>query len=55
LTEEAKEKAETVKKMYLSKEPEYSVREIGKALNVSLRTLYKYLDYTGVKKKGGVI
>jgi DNA invertase Pin-like site-specific DNA recombinase len=42
-------------KMYLSKEPEYSVREICRALGISLRTFYRYLDFAGVKRKGGIV
>lgn len=51
LSEAAKKKAEQVKKMYLSKDPVYSAREIGSILNISTRTLYKYLDFCGIELK----
>ncbi|GHU83043.1 resolvase [Bacteroidia bacterium] len=51
LTPEAEKKADSAKKLYLSKEPIYSVREISKMLNISTRTLYNYLTYNGVKLK----
>ena len=51
LSETAKKKAEQVKKMYLSKDPIYSVREIGSILNISTRTLYKYLDFCDIELK----
>jgi DNA invertase Pin-like site-specific DNA recombinase len=54
LSDEAKEKARMVKKMYLSTSPEYSVREICKALEITSRTLYKYLEFTGTEKRGGI-
>ncbi|GHT35671.1 hypothetical protein AGMMS49574_25590 [Bacteroidia bacterium] len=37
------------KKLYLSKEPIYSVREIAKMLNISTRTLYNYLAYREIE------
>jgi DNA invertase Pin-like site-specific DNA recombinase len=55
LSEKAKNTAKNTAKLYCSKNPEYSVREIARILNISLRTLYKYLEYEGVKKKGGII
>jgi DNA invertase Pin-like site-specific DNA recombinase len=55
ISEEATKTAHMVKKMYESKDPEYSVREICRTLNVSVKTLYKYLDIAGGKKKGSII
>ena len=52
LSDEAKKKAKTAKKMYLSKDPAYSVREICATIGFSKKTLYKYLDYEGVERKG---
>lgn len=49
LSEAAKKKAEQAKKMYLSKDPSYSAGEIASILNISTRTLYRYLRYLGVK------
>lgn len=49
LSEAAKKKAEQAKKMYLSKDPFYSAGEIASILNISTRTLYRYLRYLGVK------
>ena len=51
LSEAAKKKAEQAKKMYLSKDPFYSVKEISSILNLSTRTLYKYLRLAGVTLK----
>ena len=49
LSAAAKEKAKTVKKMYLSNE--YSVREIARTVGITPVTLYNYLGYMGVKQK----
>lgn len=51
LSDEAKKKAEQAKKLYQSKDPLYSVREIASILNISTRTLYKYLRVAGVEPK----
>lgn len=51
LSNEAKKKAEQAKKMYLSRDPLYSAREIASILNISTRTLYKYLRFVGVEPK----
>lgn len=51
LSNEAKKKAEQAKKMYLSRAPLYSAREIASILNISTRTLYKYLRFVGVDPK----
>jgi DNA invertase Pin-like site-specific DNA recombinase len=55
ISEEAMKTAHMAKKMYESKEPQYSVREICSALNISFRTFYKYLDLVGTKKRGSAI
>jgi DNA invertase Pin-like site-specific DNA recombinase len=55
ISEEAMKTAHMAKKMYESKEPQYSVREICGALNISFRTLYKYLDIVGSQKRGSDI
>jgi DNA invertase Pin-like site-specific DNA recombinase len=55
LLPEAQEKAKRAQKLYLSKEPEYSVREICSMLGISIKTLYKYLDFTKTLLKGGTI
>lgn len=54
LSNEAKKKAEQAKKMYLSREPLYSAREICSILHISTRTLYKYLRYTGIEPKSSL-
>jgi DNA invertase Pin-like site-specific DNA recombinase len=54
ITEEAMKTAQMAGKLYQSKTPEYSVREICETLKISFKTLYKYLDIIGVKKKGSV-
>lgn len=45
----AKKKAEQAAKMYQSKEPTYSVREICAILNISSRTFYRYLRSVGIE------
>jgi len=55
LTEKTKKKAGLVKQMYLSENPVYSVDVISKELDISTRTVYKCLEYAGVKLRGGVI
>jgi DNA invertase Pin-like site-specific DNA recombinase len=55
ISEEAMKTAQMAKKMYESKDPEYTVIEIYKALKISPRTLYKYLNIVGGKKRGGII
>jgi DNA invertase Pin-like site-specific DNA recombinase len=52
LSEEAQKKAKEVRKLYLSRDPAYSVREISSMLNISTRTVYKYLDFLGVPRRG---
>jgi Site-specific recombinases, DNA invertase Pin homologs len=48
LSKEAIRKAYLVKNLYLSKT--CSVREIAQMVNISTKTLYKYLKYLGVEK-----
>jgi len=55
LSDDAIKKAKTAKKLYTSKSPEYSVREICKTLGIAKKTLYKYLEYEGVMLKGSVV
>jgi DNA invertase Pin-like site-specific DNA recombinase len=55
ISEEAMKTAHMARKMYESKDPEYSVREICKALNIALKTFYKYIQIAGGKKKGGIL
>jgi DNA invertase Pin-like site-specific DNA recombinase len=55
LSEKARQTALMAKKMYMSKDPEYPVREICRTLHISPRTFYKYLTLAGGKKKGGII
>lgn len=45
----AKKKAEQAAKMYLAKDPSYSAREIASILDISTRTLYKYLKIMGIQ------
>lgn len=52
LSQENKDKAKQVKKLYTSIEPTYSVREISKMLNVSTKTVYRCLEYLNVPKRG---
>jgi DNA invertase Pin-like site-specific DNA recombinase len=54
ISEEAMKTAHLARKMYESKDPEYSVREICHTINISFKTLYKYLDIVGGKKRGGL-
>ena len=54
LSNKKKKKAEQAKKMYLSREPLYSAREICSILHISTRTLYKYLRYTGIEPKSSL-
>lgn len=51
LTETAKKKAVQAKMLYLSEDPVYSTREIYETLNISSRTLYKYLSFLGVERR----
>lgn len=51
LSDIAKKKAEQAKKMYLSKDPFYSAKEISSILDISTRTLYKYLRSCGIEPK----
>jgi DNA invertase Pin-like site-specific DNA recombinase len=53
LSDEARKKANEVRKLYLSRDPEYSVREISSMLKISTRTVYRYLDYLNVPRRGG--
>jgi DNA invertase Pin-like site-specific DNA recombinase len=55
LSPEAQETAKSAQKLYLSKNPEYSVREICRMLNITPKTMYKYLDHMKTELKGGVI
>jgi DNA invertase Pin-like site-specific DNA recombinase len=55
LPPEAQEKAKTAQKLYLSKDPEYSVREICRMLHITPKTMYKYLDYMKTELKGGAL
>jgi DNA invertase Pin-like site-specific DNA recombinase len=55
LSPEAQEKAKNAQKLYLSKDPEYSVREICRMLNITPKTMYKYLDFMKTELKGGAI
>lgn len=49
LSEKAKQTAERAKKLYLCENPVYSAREIAEMVQVSTRTLYKYLRAVGVE------
>jgi DNA invertase Pin-like site-specific DNA recombinase len=49
LTPKAMEIAKQAKKLYLSKNPYYSIREITNILKISVRSLYKYIGLMGVK------
>lgn len=51
ISDEAKKTAQTAYKMYHSKDPAYSVREICKTLKISLRTFYKYIKIIEQQKK----
>lgn len=51
LTETAKKKAVQAKMLYLNEDPVYSTREIYETLNISSRTLYKYLSFLGVERR----
>jgi DNA invertase Pin-like site-specific DNA recombinase len=55
LSPEAQETAKRARKPYLSKDPEYSAREICSMLGISFKTLYKYLDYMKTELKGGTL
>jgi DNA invertase Pin-like site-specific DNA recombinase len=55
LSIEAQEKAKMAQKLYCSEGPVYSIREICRVLKISTRTLYKYLEFSGVEKRGGII
>jgi DNA invertase Pin-like site-specific DNA recombinase len=55
ISEEAMKTAHMARKMYESREPEYSVREICRTLNISFKTLYKYIDVVGGRKRGNII
>ncbi|MDR1340407.1 MAG: recombinase family protein [Prevotellaceae bacterium] len=55
LPPEAQEKAKTAQKLYLSKDPAYSVREICRMLHITPKTMYKYLDFTKTELKGGTV
>jgi len=54
MTEHSKKIAGLVKQMYLSENPVYSVRQITTELRISTKTLYRCLDYVGVKLRGGL-
>lgn len=51
MSDAAKKKAQQAKKMYLSKDPTYSVSEMISILKISKRTFYKYLRALGVSLK----
>lgn len=53
MSDKARKKAEQAKKMYLSKDPTYSVSEMISILKISKRTFYKYLRALGVSLKSG--
>jgi DNA invertase Pin-like site-specific DNA recombinase len=55
LSPEARETAKRAQKLYLSKDPEYSVREICRMLHITPKTMYKYLDFMKTELKGGAI
>ena len=55
MTEKSKNMAGLVKQMYISENPYYSVSQITKELNISKKTLYRCLEYAGVKLRGGLI
>lgn len=52
LSDAGKKKALQAKALYLNESPVYSAREIAQMLNISTRTLYKYLDLLEVKRRG---
>ena len=54
LTEKTKSRAGLAKQMYISKDPYYSVSQISKELDISKKTLYRCLEYAGVKLRGGI-
>ena len=54
ITEKSKSKAGLVKQMYISENPYYSVSQITKELNISKKTLYRCLEYSGIKLRGGI-
>lgn len=54
LTEAAKKKAKQAKALYISDDPIYSVREICRLLSISSKTLYSYLDFEEVKRRGAL-
>ena len=54
LTDKTKAKAGLVRQMYQSKDPFYSVNQIKKELNISKKTIYRCLDYCGIKLRGGL-
>jgi DNA invertase Pin-like site-specific DNA recombinase len=55
LSPEAQETAKRAQKLYLSKDPEYFVREICRMLNITPKTMYKYLDFMKTELKGGAL
>ncbi|MDR1198004.1 MAG: recombinase family protein [Prevotellaceae bacterium] len=55
LSPEAQETAKSAQKLYRSKDPEYSVREICRMLNITPKTMYKYLDFMKTELKGGTL
>jgi DNA invertase Pin-like site-specific DNA recombinase len=54
MSEKTTAKAGLVKQMYISENPIYSINEICKELNVSKKTVYRCLEYAGVKLRGGL-
>ena len=54
MTEKSKNMVGLVKQMYISENPYYSVSQITKELNISKKTLYRCLEYAGVKLRGGL-
>lgn len=50
MSESSKEKIPLIKSLYLSTDPLYSIRDISKIAKVSFATLYKCLEYAGIRK-----
>ena len=54
LTDDTKKKVGLVKQMYLSENQVYPVSQICKELNISKKTLYRCLEFSGVNLRGGL-
>jgi DNA invertase Pin-like site-specific DNA recombinase len=52
ITEQTKAKSGLVNQMYISENPVYSISQIEKQLKISKKTIYRCLDYLGVKLRG---